>query len=229
MLLRAETVKKRFGKEEILKGISLDVKEKTFTVILGPSGSGKSTFLNTISGLIPPDEGKVWFREKEVTGMSEKERAQWKRKSVGYVFQEYLLLNNLTVRENIEIGRCPGQEAFELGELVRILEIDGLLDKFPGQLSGGQKQRTAIARAVIKKPEILFCDEATGALDEANSKKVVELLYELKQQFGIAVLFVTHNSQIAQTADRVITIKDGLLYKDMINENPIPAKEMIWE
>lgn len=178
---------------------------------------------------MPPDEGKVWFREKEVTGMSEKERAQWKRKSVGYVFQEYLLLNNLTVRENIEIGRCPGQEAFELGELVRILEIDGLLDKFPGQLSGGQKQRTAIARAVIKKPEILFCDEATGALDEANSKKVVELLYELKQQFGIAVLFVTHNSQIAQTADRVITIKDGLLYKDMINENPIPAKEMIWE
>ena len=229
MLLRAETVKKRFGKEEILKGISLDVKEKTFTVILGPSGSGKSTFLNTISGLMPPDEGKVWFREKEVTGMSEKERAQWKRKSVGYVFQEYLLLNNLTVRENIEIGRCPGQEAFELGELVRILEIDGLLDKFPGQLSGGQKQRTAIARAVIKKPEILFCDEATGALDEANSKKVVELLYELKQQFGIAVLFVTHNSQIAQTADSVITIKDGLLYKDMINENPIPAKEMIWE
>lgn len=229
MLLRAETVKKRFGKEEILKGISLDVKEKTFTVILGPSGSGKSTFLNTISGLMPPDEGKVWFREKEVTGMSKKERAQWKRKSVGYVFQEYLLLNNLTVRENIEIGRCPGQEAFELGELVRILEIDGLLDKFPGQLSGGQKQRTAIARAVIKKPEILFCDEATGALDEANSKKVVELLYELKQQFGIAVLFVTHNSQIAQTADRVITIKDGLLYKDMINENPIPAKEMIWE
>lgn len=229
MLLRAEAVKKRFGKEEILKGISLDVKEKTFTVILGPSGSGKSTFLNTISGLMPPDEGKVWFREKEVTGMSEKERAQWKRKSVGYVFQEYLLLNNLTVRENIEIGRCPGQEAFELGELVRILEIDGLLDKFPGQLSGGQKQRTAIARAVIKKPEILFCDEATGALDEANSKKVVELLYELKQQFGIAVLFVTHNSQIAQTADRVITIKDGLLYKDMINENPIPAKEMIWE
>lgn len=229
MLLRAETVKKRFGKEEILKGISLDVKEKTFTVILGPSGSGKSTFLNTISGLMPPDEGKVWFREKEVTGMSEKERAQWKRKSVGYVFQEYLLLNSLTVRENIEIGRCPGQEAFELGELVRILEIDGLLDKFPGQLSGGQKQRTAIARAVIKKPEILFCDEATGALDEANSKKVVELLYELKQQFGIAVLFVTHNSQIAQTADRVITIKDGLLYKDMINENPIPAKEMIWE
>ena len=229
MLLRAETVKKRFGKEEILKGISLDVKEKTFTVILGPSGSGKSTFLNTISGLMPPDEGKVWFREKEVTGMSEKERAQWKRKSVGYVFQEYLLLNNLTVRENIEIGRCSGQEAFELGELVRILEIDGLLDKFPGQLSGGQKQRTAIARAVIKKPEILFCDEATGALDEANSKKVVELLYELKQQFGIAVLFVTHNSQIAQTADRVITIKDGLLYKDMINENPIPAKEMIWE
>ena len=229
MLLRAETVKKRFGKEEILKGISLDVKEKTFTVILGPSGSGKSTFLNTISGLMPPDEGKVWFREKEVTGMSEKERAQWKRKSVGYVFQEYLLLNNLTVRENIEIGRCPGQEAFELGELVRILEIDGLLDKFPGQLSGGQKQRTAIARAVIKKPEILFCDEATGALDEANSKKVVELLYELKQQFVIAVLFVTHNSQIAQTADRVITIKDGLLYKDMINENPIPAKEMIWE
>ena len=216
MLLRAETVKKRFGKEEILKGISLDVKEKTFTVILGPSGSGKSTFLNTISGLMPPDEGKVWFREKEVTGMSEKERAQWKRKSVGYVFQEYLLLNNLTVRE-------------KLGELVRILEIDGLLDKFPGQLSGGQKQRTAIARAVIKKPEILFCDEATGALDEANSKKVVELLYELKQQFGIAVLFVTHNSQIAQTADRVITIKDGLLYKDMINENPIPAKEMIWE
>lgn len=229
MLLRAENVKKQFGKEEILKGISLEVREKTFTVILGPSGSGKSTFLNTLSGLMPPNEGKVWFREKEITGMREKELAEWKRKSIGYVFQNYMLLNRLTVRENIEVGLYPGQESLDLQELVQTLEIDGLLDKFPGQLSGGQKQRVAIARAVIKRPEILFCDEATGALDEANSKKVVVLLCELKQKFGIAILFVTHNLQIAQTADRVITIKDGLLHKDRINENPIPASEMVWE
>lgn len=229
MLLRVENIKKSFGKEQIIKGISLEVEENTFTVILGPSGSGKSTFLNCVSGLLKPDEGKVLFHEHEITGLPEIEKAVWKRSSVGYVFQDYCLLDNLTVRENIEIGLCPGRKQLPFDELVQVLDIDGLLDKFPGQLSGGQKQRVAIARAVIKKPELLFCDEATGALDEANSKKVVQLMCDMKQKYGIAVLFVTHNLQIAQTADRVITIKDGLLHEDRINENPIAAAEMDWK
>ena len=169
------------------------------------------------------------FRDIEITGLPEIEKAIWKRSRVGYVFQEYNLLDSLTVRENIEIGLCPGRKQLPFDELVQVLDIDGLLDKFPGQLSGGQKQRVAIARAVIKKPELLFCDEATGALDEANSKKVVQLMCDMKQKYGIAVLFVTHNLQIAQTADRVITIKDGLLHEDRINENPISAEEMDWK
>ena len=227
-ILKSENVTKDYGKEKVVQGISLDIYEDTFTAILGPSGSGKSTLLNILSGLIRPTAGTVWYEDKVVSSYSEARLADWKRAEVGNVFQNYLLLNNLTAEENIKIGITPGKSPLAFDRLTRILEIDGILDKFPAQLSGGQQQRVAIARAVIKAPRLLFCDEATGSLDEANSKKVVELLHSLKSTFGVTILFTTHNRQIAETADRVLTIKDGLLHNDVINRYPISAADMVW-
>lgn len=227
-ILKADSITKTFAKEKVINGITLEIEENTFSVLLGPSGSGKSTLLNILSGLLTPSSGTVSHRGKDITALSEEKLAEWKRSFTGNIFQNYLLLNNLNVRENIEIGINKGRDALDFRQLTEILEIDHLLDKFPALLSGGQQQRVAIARAVIKKPDILFCDEATGSLDEANSKKVVSLLRSLQRAFGITVLFVTHNMQIAETADRIITIKDGRIYKDRHQEDPIQPEEMVW-
>lgn len=227
-IMSAENITKDYGKEKVLEGITLTVYKDTFTAILGPSGSGKSTLLNILSGITKPTSGTVRYEEDIVTNFSQSQLADWKRANVGHVFQNYLLLNNLTAEENIKTGICPGVVPLAFDRLTHILEISDILHKFPAQLSGGQQQRVAIARAVIKAPRVLFCDEATGSLDEANSKKVVKLLHHLKTTFGVTVLFTTHNEQIAKTANRVLTIKDGLLYDDTINENPISASDMIW-
>lgn len=228
IIMKAENIKKDYRTESVVKGIYLEIREETFVAILGPSGSGKSTLLNILSGLIRPTSGQVKYEGKSITDYSESQLADWKRAEVGNVFQKYLLLNSLTAGENIKIGIAPGKTTIAFDRLVNILELGGVLDKFPAQLSGGQQQRVAIARAFIKAPRLLFCDEATGALDEANSKKVVELLHTLKSTFGTTILFVTHNEQIAQTADRIISIKNGLLHQDIINENPILAANMAW-
>lgn len=227
-ILKADSITKTFGAEKVINGITLEIEENTFSVLLGPSGSGKSTLLNILSGLLKPASGAVYHRGKEITVLPEEELAEWKRSFTGNIFQNYLLLNNLNVRENIEIGMNRRGEALDFRQLTEILEIDQLLNKFPAHLSGGQQQRVAIARAVIKKPDILFCDEATGSLDEANSKKVVSLLHSLQRAFGITVLFVTHNLQIAETADRIITMKDGRIFQDRHQENPIRPEEMVW-
>lgn len=228
IVLQAESITKTFDKEEILKGISLSIEENTFTAILGPSGSGKSTMLHVLSGLMKPTSGVVKCEGKVVSQYREAQLAEWKRNEVGHVFQNYLLLENLTVEENIRVGINNGKASFSFDRLVRILELEQYLKKFPAQLSGGQQQRVAIARAVIKCPKLLFCDEATGALDEKNSKKVVELLHTIKRELGVTILFTTHNEQIVKTADRVLTIKDGMLYRDIRNEHPIAASEMVW-
>lgn len=227
-ILKVENVTKDFDKEKVLKGISLEVAANSFTAILGPSGSGKSTFLNVISGLMKPSSGKVIYENQVISAYKENELADWKRNEVGHIFQNYLLLENLTVEENIRIGIKSNGEGFSFDRLVKILELEDLLDKYPTQISGGQQQRVAIARAIIKCPKILFCDEATGALDESNSKKVVELLHKVKKELGVTILFTTHNLEIAKTADRVITIRDGQIVKDIKNENPISASEMSW-
>jgi len=227
-ILSSENITKDYGKERVIKGVSFDVHEDTFTAILGPSGSGKSTLLNILSGLIRPTAGRVHYEDNVVSDYSEAQLADWKRAEVGHVFQNYLLLNNLTAGENIKIGINPAKTPLAFDRLARILEIDGILDKFPAQLSGGQQQRVAIARAVIKGPRLLFCDEATGSLDEANSKIVIGLLHHLKTTFGVTILFTTHNGQIAETADRVLTMKDGLLHSDVMNKEPISAGDMVW-
>lgn len=227
-ILSAENITKNYGKEKVIKGITLALYQETFTVILGPSGSGKSTLLHVLSGMIKPTTGKVKYEDKIITALSRTELADWKRNNIGCVFQNYMLLSNLTAEENIKVGISSKTTPLAFDRLTRILEIDGLLDKFPAQLSGGQQQRVAIARAVIKGSRLIFCDEATGALDEENSKKVVELLHGLKDIFGVTILFTTHNEQIAHTADRVITMKDGMIIRDMENKNPVSANDMIW-
>lgn len=228
IILTVKDIKKNFGKQKILKGISLSIEKNTFTAVLGPSGSGKSTFLNILSGLNSPTSGDIIFKSIEICKLKEKELSDWRRTNIGNVFQNYLLLNNLTAEENIKIGISPNKEPLPFTPLVHMLEIEDILKKLPSQLSGGQQQRVAIARAVIKCPDLLFCDEATGALDESNSKNVVNLLHKIKSTFGITILFTTHNKQIAKTADRILTIKDGLIYSDIENKNPIQANEMIW-
>ncbi len=228
VILSTDNIEKQFEKEKVLKGISLSVCENTFTTILGPSGSGKSTLLSVLSGQLRPTSGTVQYADDLIYSFSEVKMAEWRRSEIGYVFQNYLLLNNLTAEENIKIGINPKKTPLSFERLIHTLEIDDILDKFPAQLSGGQQQRVSIARAVIKCPSLLFCDEATGSLDEANSKKVIEMLHELKKIYGLSVLFTTHNMQIAKTADRVLTIKDGLLYRDVINENPILPCNIEW-
>lgn len=227
-LLTSQQITKKFGQDQILNGIDLEIRENSFTAILGPSGSGKSTLLNVLSGLVRPTSGAVRHEGVEISGLNEKKLADWKRTSVGHVFQSYMLLNNLNAEENIKIGIAPGRTPLAFDRLVSMLELTDILKKFPAQLSGGQQQRVAIARAVIKNPSLVFCDEATGALDEANSKAVVSLLHQLKSSYGITVLFTTHNQQIARTADRVLTIKDGRLHKDIENKSPIAAEDMDW-
>lgn len=227
-ILSAEQLTKSYGRENVIKGITLALYGETFTAVLGPSGSGKSTLLQILSGMVKPDAGTVKYGDKVITALPQAALADWKRNHIGYVFQNYMLLNNLTAEENIKIGISPKTTPLAMDRLTHILEIDGLLDKFPAQLSGGQQQRVAIARAVIKGARLLFCDEATGSLDEENSKKVVGLLHQLKNDYGVTILFTTHNKQIAQTANRVITIKDGFLYSDVENTNPISANDMIW-
>ncbi len=166
-ILKASGITKEYGAQRVLKGVDFSIEENTFTTILGPSGSGKSTLLNVLSGLNRPTTGSVLFAGEDITQFTEKQLANWKRKHIGNVFQNYLLLNNLTAEENIKIGITKDKTPLSFDRIVAMLEIESVLKKLPTQMSGGQQQRVAIARAVIKCPEIVFCDEATGALDEA--------------------------------------------------------------
>lgn len=209
-ILSVNKVTKQYRSNElILKEVSLEIEEGSFTVIIGPSGSGKSTLLNIMSGLQKPSRGSVFFGDSDITRFNEHELANFRRLDIGQIFQQYLLLSHLTAEENIRLGVPGSGGAFSVQELAELLDIADVLDQYPGQLSGGQQQRVAIARALIKKPRMLFCDEATGALDEKNSRKVISLLHQICAKYGVTVLFITHNNEIASTADRVITIKDG--------------------
>lgn len=227
-ILSAENITKDYEKENVLKCVSVQFYENSFTAILGQSGSGKTTLLNILSGLTKPTSGQVILDGINITQASEKELSKIKRHKIGYIFQNYLLLSNLNVEENIRIGAPDSTDIIGLDRLTEILGIKDLSKKFPSELSGGQQQRVAIARAVVKKPQFLFCDEATGALDEENSKKVVELLHTVKNTFGISIIFVTHNISIANTADRISTLKNGKIESDIRNEHPIQATDMEW-
>ena len=232
MFLEIEGIRKSFGegenKVEVLKGIDLGIEKGEFCVLLGPSGSGKSTLLNIIGGIDGADAGNIVIDGERMADMSERKLTQYRRKHLGYIFQMYNLIPNLTVRENIEVGVYLGEHPLEVDELLHTLGLYEHQRKLPNQLSGGQQQRTAIGRAIVKNPGILLCDEPTGALDYHTSKEILKLIETVNQKYGNTVIMVTHNDAIKDMADRVVRLRDGMILRDYRNEHKIPAEELDW-
>lgn len=225
-------IKKHFGygenKIEVLKGINLEIKKGEMCVLLGPSGSGKSTLLNIIGAIEYADDGYIAINGEKTKLMNEKQLTMYRRKHLGYVFQMYNLIPNLTVRENIEVGAYLSDNPLDIDELMATLGIADQANKLPAQLSGGQQQRTSIGRAIVKNPDILLCDEPTGALDYKTSKEILKLLEDVNQKYGNTVIMVTHNDAIKNMADRVFTLHDGEIRKNYVNENKVSAKDLEW-
>ena len=217
MFLEIQGIHKSFGtgesRIEVLKGLDMEIGKGEFCVLLGPSGSGKSTLLNIIGGIESADEGSISIEGEHLADMTEKKLSQYRRKHLGYIFQMYNLIPNLTVRENIEVGAYLSDHALDVDELLQILGLTDHQKKLPNQLSGGQQQRTAIGRAIVKNPDILLCDEPTGALDYNTSKEILKLIETVNQKYGNTVVMVTHNDAIKDMADRVVKLRDGMIRK----------------
>lgn len=232
MFLTVKDLKKSYGstsnKVEVLKGINFEVEKGEICVLLGPSGSGKSTLLNIIGGIDDADSGYVSIDSEKTKDMKEKELTRYRRKHLGYVFQMYNLIPNLTVRENIEVGAYLSDKALNTDEILNTLGLSDHADKKPNQLSGGQQQRTSIGRALIKNPDILLCDEPTGALDYNTSKDILKLIEDVNKKYGNTIIIVTHNDAIKNMADRVITLRDGRIRKNYVNDNKITAADLEW-
>ncbi len=232
MFLQIRGIKKSFGSEdnraEVLKGIDMEVEKGEICVLLGPSGSGKSTLLNIVGGIDRADEGYISINGEKTGEMDEKRLTQYRRRHLGYVFQFYNLIPNLTVEENIEVGAYLSDKPLDVGELLHTLGLYEHRHKIPNQLSGGQQQRTAIGRAIVKNPDILLCDEPTGALDYNTSREILRLIEEVNHKFGNTVIMVTHNDAIKDMADRVVKLRDGQIRKNYVNETKISAFELEW-
>ncbi len=232
MYLELEQIEKSFGAGEnrtrVLQGITCGVEKGDVCVLLGPSGSGKSTLLNIIGGIETADCGMIRIGQETLGELQEKQIAQYRRKHLGYVFQSYNLIPNLTVRENIEVGAYLSDHPLAMENLLHVLGLWEHQNKIPSQLSGGQQQRTAIGRAIIKNPDILLCDEPTGALDYHTSKEILGLIEEVNEKFGNTVILVTHNDAIRQMADQVVKLRDGKIRYNERNSRKISALELEW-
>ena len=232
MFLEINGIKKSFGegdsRVEVLKGIDLSVEKGEFCVLLGPSGSGKSTLLNIIGGIDRADAGSITINGEKTEDMNEKRLTAYRRKHLGYIFQMYNLIPNLTVQENIEVGAYLSDHPLDVEELIETLGLTKHRRKLPNQLSGGQQQRCAIGRAIVKNPNILLCDEPTGALDYNTSKEILKLIETVNQKYGNTVIMVTHNDAIKNMADRVVKLRDGQIRKNYINEEKIKAGDLDW-
>ena len=232
MFLEIKGIKKSFGAGEsrvdVLKGIDLEIEKGEFCVLLGPSGSGKSTLLNIIGGIDGADAGSITIQGERLEDMKEKKLSLYRRKHLGYIFQMYNLIPNLTVRENIEVGAYLSDKPLDVDELLHTLGIYEHQRKLPNQLSGGQQQRTAIGRAIVKNPDILLCDEPTGALDYNTSKDILQLIENVNKKYGNTTIIVTHNDAIKDMADRVIYLHDGRIRENIKNTHKIPAKDLNW-
>ena len=232
MFLELRQIKKSFGqgenRVEVLHGIDLKVEQGEFCVLLGPSGSGKSTLLNIIGGIDSADSGELLIQGKKLSRMGERRLTAYRREHLGYVFQMYNLIPNLTVRENIEVGAYLSRHPLDVDELLHTLGLWEHRGKLPNQLSGGQQQRTAIGRAVVKRPDILLCDEPTGALDYQTSKDILSLIQEVNERWGNTVLMVTHNDAIRHMAHRVVRLRDGRIWEEQVNETQVRAEELEW-
>lgn len=232
MFLQIKNLQKFYGDGEnrlqVLKGIDADIEKGEICVLLGPSGSGKSTLLNIIGGIETAEEGYVSVNGDKIKDMSEKELTLYRRKHLGYIFQMYNLIPNLNIKENIEVGAYLSDDPLDVDDILKTLGLYEHRHKLPNQLSGGQQQRTAIGRAIIKNPDILLCDEPTGALDYKTSKEILKLIQTINKKYGSTVIMVTHNDAIKNMANRVIKLRDGAVRKNYINKEIIPAEMLEW-
>ena len=232
MFIQISGIKKSFGSGEsrtdVLKGIDIDIEKGEFCVLLGPSGSGKSTLLNIIGGIDSADKGYISINGEKTADMNEKSLTMYRRKHLGYIFQMYNLIPNLNIKENIEVGAYLSDSPLDVDDILKTLGLYEHRHKLPNQLSGGQQQRTAIGRAIVKNPDILLCDEPTGALDYNTSKEILKLIETVNQKYGSTVIMVTHNDAIKNMADRVVKLRDGVIRKNVKNENKISAEELDW-
>ena len=232
MFLELNQIKKSFGNGEnrvqVLKGIDLAVEKGEFCVLLGPSGSGKSTLLNILGGIDRADSGDILIDGERMADMNEKALTLYRRRHLGYIFQMYNLIPNLTVRENIEVGAYLSRRPLDVDELLHLLGLWDHRGKLPNQLSGGQQQRTSIGRAIVKNPDILLCDEPTGALDYKTGKEILKLIETVNQKYGNTVIMVTHNDAIRLMADRVVCLRDGAIRSNETNAVKVPAQDLEW-
>lgn len=232
MFLELNQIKKSFGsgenRVEVLKGIDLAVEKGEFCVLLGPSGSGKSTLLNILGGIDCADSGDILINGERMADMNEKALTLYRRRHLGYIFQMYNLIPNLTVRENIEVGAYLSRRPLDVDELLRLLGLWEHRAKLPNQLSGGQQQRTSIGRAIVKNPDILLCDEPTGALDYKTGKEILKLIETVNQKYGNTVIMVTHNDAIRLMADRVVRLRDRAIRSNETNAVKVPAQDLEW-
>lgn len=226
-MIELKEVKKSYGTNEILKGIDLQIADQDYLVILGASGSGKSTLLNILSGLEKPDQGEVLYDGENIASLSESQLTKFRKEQVAFIFQQYYLLQELTVEQNVKMGAHLANNQ----EYLPVLEAMGLRDKlhqYPSELSGGEQQRVAIARALAKKPRVLFLDEPTGALDEETGRQILSYVAQMKEELGFTLVMVTHNEHIAQLAKTVVKINSGKIQEILVNEEPKSVEEIGW-
>lgn len=232
MFLQIEEINKSYGSGDslakVLNGISLDIERGELCVLLGPSGSGKSTLLNIIGGIESADSGSIVIDGSAIESMNQKELSNYRRNHLGYVFQFYNLIPNLTARENIEVGAYLSKKPLDIDDLIETLGLTEHQHKLPNQLSGGQQQRVSIGRAIVKNPDLLLCDEPTGALDYNTSKEILSLISEVNKKYQSTIIIVTHNDAIKNMADTVITLRDGTVRESYHNQSKIAAADLDW-
>ncbi len=232
MFLEIKDIYKSFGEKdsrvEVLKGVNLGLEKGQFCVLLGPSGSGKSTLLNIIGGIDSADSGEIIVDGASMKGMKDKKLTMYRRDHLGYIFQMYNLIPNLTVRENIEVGAYLSKDHLDVDEIIEVLGLKDHAHKLPNQLSGGQQQRTSIGRAIVKNPDVLLCDEPTGALDYKTSKEILSLIDKVNRTYGNTIVMVTHNEAIADMADVVIRLRDGQVRDRRDNKFRASVEDLEW-
>lgn len=232
MSIKLENVTKVYSSGEVettaLNSVSLEILDGEVIVLLGPSGSGKSTMLNVCSGLDIPTSGSIVIDNEVISDMNSKELTKFRRNNLGFIFQQYNLLQTLSVEENVELGREVSNDPFEVSEIVEQVGLTSNINKFPYQLSGGEQQRVSIARAVVKKPKIMFCDEPTGALDEENAKEILGIIQKLNEKYNTTVVLITHNPSIGIMADRIVKLNSGEIVEIIINKEKKDASQIVW-
>ena len=226
-MIIAKDIKKKYNDQEVLRGIDLKIDKNEFVVILGASGSGKSTLLNILSGLEKSDSGEVVYDNESISDYSEKQLTKFRKEKIGFVFQQYYLLNNLTVEQNVKVGANLADNK-EYVDIIKDLGLEDKLSKYPNELSGGEQQRVSIARALAKKPTVLFLDEPTGALDEETGRKILEYLLKLKDKSHFTMIMVTHNENIAELANKIIHVGSGRITSIVENHKPKSVEEIGW-